>query len=374
MEVIVSTLGIVLILSFITFLANLADIRQETGLKALLIFSLLGLNFMVVASGILAVAMPENENIESAELALGGLTLVISAVAGLLLLLPSVRQWTAQFFPQGFSQGLPEKPTFPMMNTLNDGDIEFGDFSPKQPVNRTATVGFRPESWVHLWALMLVLLVIGLQISSYFLSGGLEGVADDIGVDYATLFANLLPMVIIPFLGVGIFLRRTPRQAFERLGLGGLTWTGVGASFAITFGLLSLVFIFNVIWLLLVSEETYNEQTEAIEALNESINTVGLAFMLAATAAIGEEIAFRGGLQPVFGFWATAFIFTIIHVQYTLTPAAFLIFFVAIALGWVRQRFNTTTAILVHFLYNFTPLLLGQLAPDAQNSFIRLLF
>src|SRR5690606_22175089 len=117
------------------------------------------------------------------------------------------------------------------------------------------------------------------------------------------------------------------------------------------------------------------EQTEASSALAESINTVGLAFTLAATAAIGEEIAFRGALQPIFGFWATALIFAISHVQYTLTPASLLIFFVAIALGWVRKQFNTTTAILVHFLYNFVPLLLLVVAEEETTSgFIRLLF
>lgn len=81
--------------------------------------------------------------------------------------------------------------------------------------------------------------------------------------------------------------------------------------------------------------------------------------MLATSAAISEEIAFRGALQPVFGFWATALIFALTHMQYALTPATLIIFGVAVAFGWLRMRYNTTVAIVTHFFYNFIPLALN---------------
>ena len=121
-------------------------------------------------------------------------------------------------------------------------------------------------------------------------------------------------------------------------------------------------------------EETFDEQTKASEALSESINTIGMAFLLAALAAVGEEIAFRGALQPVFGFWPTAVLFALTHLQYTLTPASLIIFGVAIAFGWIRQRYNTTTAMLTHFLYNFIPLALTVAAPEEAMQFITWLF
>jgi membrane protease YdiL (CAAX protease family) len=218
-------------------------------------------------------------------------------------------------------------------------------------------------------------MALGWQVSSYFLAGGLSGVAEDIEVDYPTLLASLLQNTLIPFIGVGLFLRRDWRATFQRLGLGPISLPGFGISLVLVFGLLMMVVIFSGLWAGIVSEETFEEQTEASSALAESVNTVGLAFALAMTAAVGEEIAFRGALQPVFGFWVTAFVFAFSHVQYTLTPAALLIFFVAIALGWVRRRFNTTTAILVHFLYNFIPLLLVVAFPEESASgFLRLLF
>jgi membrane protease YdiL (CAAX protease family) len=179
--------------------------------------------------------------------------------------------------------------------------------------------------------------------------------------------------LIIPFLGVGLFLRRDWGETFQRLGLGGMSWASLGVSLVMVFGLLALVFIFSLIWMALVPPEVFEEQTEASGALAESINTIGLAFLVAATAATWEEIAFRGALQPVLGFWATAFVFAFSHIQYTLTPASVLIFFVAVALGWIRQRFNTTAAILVHFLYNFIPLALAVSFPDTTEAILRLL-
>lgn len=349
LEVILSTCGIVIVLGGITLLANLVDARQDSNLQILLIVAILAINLMVITSGLLALTATDDFN----NTAIGTFVLAVAVGLASLLLHRDVREWIARFFPKPIYFQQKPKTDLPLMNTL----------------------GFRPESWVHTWALILVVLVIGWQFSSYFLAGGLSGVAEDIAVDYPILLSNLLPNVLIPFLGVGIFLRRSPQAAMQRLGLGKLTLGGLGVSLVLTVGLLMMVGFFSVVWSGVVSEETFEEQTEASSALAESINTVGLAFTLAATAAIGEEIAFRGALQPIFGFWATALIFAISHVQYTLTPASLLIFFVAIALGWVRKQFNTTTAILVHFLYNFVPLLLLVVAEEETTSgFIRLLF
>ena len=123
---------------------------------------------------------------------------------------------------------------------------------------------------------------------------------------------------------------------------------------------------FDVIMSGLNDAEVMLELAEAGEddALAESVDTLGLAFLLAATAAVGEEIAFRGALQPVFGFWPTAILFALTHMQYTLTPAALIIFGVAIVFGWIRQRFSTTMAIFTHFFYNFIPLALTVALPE----------
>ena len=54
---------------------------------------------------------------------------------------------------------------------------------------------------------------------------------------------------------------------------------------------------------------------------------------------------------------ATA-VFALGHVQYALSPAIVEIFIVGLALGWLRERANTTTCIAVHASYNLVDALL----------------
>ncbi len=135
-----------------------------------------------------------------------------------------------------------------------------------------------------------------------------------------------------------------------------------------TIALLIFVAVASTIWQQFVSKQTLEDQTKASEALSSNVDTIFMAFALAATAAIAEELAFRGAMQPVFGFWPTAIVFTMIHLQYTLTPASLMILVVAIAFGWIRQRYSTTISMMTHFLYNFIPLVL--VAATSEQSLV----
>ncbi len=78
------------------------------------------------------------------------------------------------------------------------------------------------------------------------------------------------------------------------------------------------------------------------------ILTLGLA------AALGEESIFRGALQPRFGLLLTTVLFALLHSQYGISVSTLLVLIVGLALGVVRTRFNTTTAMIVHAVYNMT--------------------
>ena len=93
--------------------------------------------------------------------------------------------------------------------------------------------------------------------------------------------------------------------------------------------------------------------------------------LLAAAAGLGEELFFRGALQPIFGIVPTSLIFAISHVQYGLSPATLTVFLLSIVLGIIRKRSNTTVAILVHGGYNFILGLLSLLAIWAQSMLTR---
>jgi membrane protease YdiL (CAAX protease family) len=214
-------------------------------------------------------------------------------------------------------------------------------------------------------ACVLLLAFVVVTIGNFVVGGGIEGMAANLessGVAFDDfLFENVL-WIFAATLGVGLFLRRTPQQTLDRLGLRlptaqDITW-GVGMG-VLLFGAVIAV---GVVWSMAVSPEQLQQQTAASEQLARSIDTLPLSLAISVVVAIGEEVFFRGALQPVFGIWLTSLFFAILHTQYTLTPATLLIFVTALAFGWLRQRYSTSSAIVAHFVYNFIQLALAVLA------------
>lgn len=390
LEILFSTLMILLVLGGITILVNWAE--QQPRARSLAVLSMFMFNGMVLlykGLEVLSVSvMSEAEQIETfgnpiaAEQHLAGFAVIFIACGlGSLLLSEKFRQMIAPLFPRprvmetaAASQPAPYLPFLTLQNgeiTMQSGQSAVLMAAPVAVSAKPELIGFRPESLVHTWAAILVVQFAGLQFASFAESGGLSGVAENIGVTYMSLLSNFLPALLIPILGVGIFIRRNWRDSMRRLGVESMSFLQIIASGVTVFLLLFGLIIMVGIWASVVSQETIEEQTEASSALGDSITTIWLALMVAGTAAIGEELAFRGALQPVFGLWATAIIFTVVHIQYTLTPASLFIFLVAVTLGYIRRYFNTTTAMVVHFFYNLIPLLFALGAEEATEALIR---
>ncbi len=332
---------------------------------------------------------------------IGSSAAILTGLAGIALLSPNVRYRIAVLFPPAREdleamsassltdwtlQPKPQStPLFPQILNYYTEEMTSESSVPPMPAVRTADDrrpssrvggGFRPDSIVHLAAMYICLYGLGLQVITFALGGGLTGLAETYegGLGIADLLANFTPFVVLSLFGVGLGTRRNWTQVRERLGLYWPGKRGVIVSLALVVALFVFVATLSVIWMALVSEETYEEQTKASDALAESVNSVWLAFLVAATAAIGEEIAFRGALQPIFGLWPTAIVFTLIHAQYTLTPAWLIILGVAVTFGWLRDRYGTGAAMITHFFYNFIPLLISVAAPEEALGAIFLLF
>lgn len=224
---------------------------------------------------------------------------------------------------------------------------------------------YNPDSNVHQVAVVLGLAFLSITIGQLVLSGGLEGLANDIesnGVSFGLVIFQAVLMTAIAFLGVGMMIRRDFPQTLERLGLriptaGDLIW-GIGAGIGLYISLLVMV----MIWAAFVPVEQIEQQSAASDQMMQAFNTIPAAFLLSASAAISEEILFRGALQPIFGLALTSLFFALVHMQYTLTPATLIIFVVAVGLGILRRRQSTTAAIIAHFVYNFVQLALAILA------------
>lgn len=224
---------------------------------------------------------------------------------------------------------------------------------------------FDPDSPVHVTAVVLSLAFIGLNTTQFVLSGGINGLAESLestGIAADQVAFTGLLWVLAALLGAGLSIRRTFAEVAVRLGLRRPTRDDVRLGLAYGIALYAGSLLLGVLWSALVTPEQFAEQTAASQQLAQSINSLLLVFVVAVSAAVGEEIFFRGAIQPVFGLIPTSLFFALIHTQYTLTPASIWIIVVALGFGHLRRRTSTTAAIIAHFTYNFIPLLLAYVA------------
>jgi uncharacterized protein len=223
------------------------------------------------------------------------------------------------------------------------------------------------DSPVHALALALSGYLAGNTLLS-LTQGGLEEMAA------TAVAASVLDIILmqslfvgVAILGVGLYTRRDLRQTSARLGL--LRPTGhqllVGVGWILV--LVVLQAVGGAIWTLIDSSQAELVESISGELLGD-ITTIADWFLLAAATGAGEELLFRGALQPVFGIGFTSFLFALAHVQYGFTPVTLVVFVIGLILGFIRQRYSTTIAIFVHAGYNFTLGMLSLLATQYADK------
>jgi membrane protease YdiL (CAAX protease family) len=208
-----------------------------------------------------------------------------------------------------------------------------------------------PGNPVHVVALALLAISFASALLQQVLLTGIPAFANQVfsSANYTSLDIAVgeAPFVLIGFLGVGLFVRRDLGQSLRRLGLVRPTWgqlalglAAAGALYLASDGLERLG-----MWLTpgLSRQLAQNTQglfghlTDPISAL-----TVGLA------AGIGEEILFRGALQPRLGIVSTAVLFGVVHLNYGVSFSLLSVVMVAVALAVLRRYANTSTTIVTH--------------------------
>jgi len=221
---------------------------------------------------------------------------------------------------------------------------------------------YQPYSMIHLTAILIMIYSIGVSLIDYWAGGGLEGLADELAIHGISTFDLLLQLgvfVSIAFLGVGAGVRRDLSATLERLGIrfptvGDWVWGGITALLC-----LALLVAFSL-WNQAINPTEITDQQaiasdQLMVALGQSYAMAGLA---ALSAGVGEEVLFRGALQPVFGILPTAIFFGLLHSQYLFTPLLLLVILLGCVMGMLRRLRNTTSAIIAHFSYNFIQLTL----------------
>lgn len=225
---------------------------------------------------------------------------------------------------------------------------------------------YNPDSAVHLTALVLALCSTAVLLGNLLAQGGVAGVAEQIeqiGISAIDIVIQLAAFIALSLLGVGLAMRRQWPAAAQRLGIADVGVRDFRNGALAGLALFGLALVLQMIWALVISPEALAEQTQAAEQISSVLSeSLPLIVLVSLAAGVGEELFFRGAVQPVFGIYLTSAFFAVIHTQYAFTYATALILIVGVGLGWLRQRYGTVAAMVAHFTYNFVQLFLLYLA------------
>jgi membrane protease YdiL (CAAX protease family) len=219
---------------------------------------------------------------------------------------------------------------------------------------------------VHAVALSLIALILinlfftlGLGIGN--LATALEA-STEAGVAFnpvSAIWVQDIMMALMGLVGVGWLARRLFSPSLDRLGIVRPTWKEALIGLVVGLVLVPLVLLVENLAgrVGLGADPDVQRLTEQmIGPMTRSafgILTLGLA------AALGEETVFRGAMQPRFGILLTSVLFALLHSTYGLSLSTALVLAVGLVLGLLRHRYNTSTSMITHAVYN---MMLGVIA------------
>jgi membrane protease YdiL (CAAX protease family) len=192
-------------------------------------------------------------------------------------------------------------------------------------------------------------------------------------ISLGVVFAQGVGEAGIAIAGAGLWIYRSPLATTARLGLGGLVvfaegiWRSLKSPRTffdrlevfrpavrtplIAFGFFILGLITSGTASLLtrlIQPDDFDAYQRVIEQTTSGSHGIFAALTFGLSAGIGEELVFRGLIQPRFGIVITALLFMATHVQYGITFVNLGILGIGLLLGWERKRYGLTACILTH--------------------------
>lgn len=222
----------------------------------------------------------------------------------------------------------------------------FALFSPLDPASTIDTAG--------LVVLFLVLVLAGVQLFTL----DTAAFAQQVNVTVTDSLLNAIGLPLIGLSLVGVFITRDWRASVRRLGLARLTVREIAIAVALVAPLLAADQFFNFLGRQLQPAE-FQRIDVVLRAMSANVTNPLIALIIALAAGFGEEILFRGAIQPRLGILLTTLAFAAAHVQYGPTIAIAAVFTLGLVFAWERKSINTTAAIVTHTAYNVVALLVN---------------
>ena len=297
-------------------------------------------------------------------LVLIGALAAVAAGLGAVAILPAEAFESGELDPETVDLTLAAEVALLLLGVLAAAFASLVGFSRHFRIRLARHLPFNPDSLLHTVALVVILamifippiplLVTGIPpyLSPQFLDLLLESgdlLADTVTLNAYTLFWTLIGSFFI----AGMFIRRTPRETFKRLGL--VRPTGREVVFAVA-AALALVLVFHFIDPMLTALVDYLglpvTNMEAVNRLFAGTLTLPGIVMASIAAGFGEEVSIRGLLQPRFGIFLPALLFASLHAFQYSWDGLISVFLAGIIFAYIRRYSNTTTSAITHTVYD----------------------
>jgi membrane protease YdiL (CAAX protease family) len=285
--------------------------------------------------------------------AVSAIIIVLASLAGISLCVPPLRKILRRSrISARYAENVDyEEPGLPKSQTFEDR-LSSGWWSD-------------PPIFFALWVFVAVLAVHAISLLAFALdpesvSSGLSSIGR---LSPFAVLVNQLPLVIVALCGVGFGVRRNFRETLSRLGYGPITRPQLGIVALFVAGALLLSFAADWLFATLQPDlfERVGEVSEGLLSPKGLSPTAAILFalLIGLGAGIGEETLFRGAVQPRLGIVLASVLWAAVHVQYGPSVILIYIFVFSLALGFLRERINTTATFITHATYNFLTVMLA---------------
>ncbi|MCA9832601.1 MAG: CPBP family intramembrane metalloprotease [Thermomicrobiales bacterium] len=215
-----------------------------------------------------------------------------------------------------------------------------------------------PDSPIDYSGLAIVLALLGFLIPTVFVdsepaTSTASGTEDLIN----GVLQQLVAYLMIAYVAVGYRNYRTGAEATARLGIQKPTNVQIIAGLAGTGAAFVAAYLGSALtsWL---QPDSAAGIDSVVQSMVAGVSSGIVALILALATGIGEEVLFRGAIQPRFGIVITALLFTFLHAQYGFTWILLGLFLMGCVFGYIAKRYGTMSAVIAHTLYNLAIVIL----------------